>query len=411
MSRSLGFAAYRVLSRRQPNQTTNPFPPRPSGEVLWAHATTEQRYAALCDIGLRLRILRPELHLVITCDQAQLDDTLPPMEGCDQIVLFESDHPEMAKQFLDHWHPDLCLWAGGHFMPNLITLASDTGIPMILLDLGEADLPPRRYNWLPDLTRPSLECFDMILVNNEATAQIIRRAGISNRNIRITARLSIGATPPLCSDEELDEMTRELAQRPVWLAAHLIDDEVDTVLEAHRLALKRLHRLLLVIVTDPAAETDGLKDKIGTMKLRSADWDTGDPIDDHVQVIFSRDTDNLGLWYRLAPLTFMANSLAPTSNGCSPLDAASLGSAILYGTNVKDHLETYSRLAAAGAARSVYDSDTLGSAVVQLAAPDQAAEMALAGWNVVTEGARMTDDLIDIIVDRLDNPEAPHAPT
>jgi 3-deoxy-D-manno-octulosonic-acid transferase len=35
-------------------------------------------------------------------------------------------------------------------------------------------------------------------------------------------------------------------------------------------------------------------------------------------------------------------------------------------------------------------------------APDQAAAVALAGWQVVTEGAHLTDQLIDLIQDKLD---------
>jgi 3-deoxy-D-manno-octulosonic-acid transferase len=410
MSRSLSLAAYRALARRQPHLASEAPPPRPRGELIWAHATTEQRYSALCDLGLRLRIMRPALHLLISLEKARFDPLPTPQNGCDQIVLFSSDHPETAQDFLDHWRPDLCLWAGGPLMPNLISATSDAGLPMILLDISETDFPTRRYSWFPDLTRPSLDCFDTILVNNEPTAQMIRRAGIQSSHIRVAARLRNCATPPPCSDDELAEVTRETVGRPVWLAAQLTGEEFDAVLDAHRAALRRLHRLLLIIVTHPDADAELLKQRSADRGLRSVDWDTGDVIDDNTQIVLSRDTDNLGLWYRLAPLAFMANSLAPQAGGSSPLDAAALGSAILYGSHVGDHLETYARLAAAGAARSVSDGESLGSAVVQLAAPDQAATMALAGWRIVTEGARMTDDLIDIIIDYLDVSNPTHAP-
>lgn len=410
MSRSLSQAAYRALSRRQAHPASDTAPPRPRGELVWAHATTEKRYSALCDLGLRLRIMRPALHMLVTFEEARFGSLPNPLNGCDRIVVFGSDHPDEAQAFLDHWRPDLCLWAGGGLMRNLVSAASDTGLPMILIDVGETDFPARRYSWFPDLARSSLECFDTILVNNDATAQMIRRAGVPDDRIRVAARLRNCATPPPCSDDELAEVTNEITGRPVWLAAHVTEDEFDAVLEAHRAALKLLHRLLLILVTHPDADAESLKRRIEQRRMRSIDWDTGDLIDDNTQIVLSRDTDNLGLWYRLAPVCFLANSLAPHAPGSSPLDAAALGSAILYGSNVGDHVETYARLAAAGAARPVPDGDALGSAVVQLSAPDHAATMALAGWKVVTEGARMTDDLIDIILDRLDSGEGSHAP-
>jgi 3-deoxy-D-manno-octulosonic-acid transferase len=62
----------------------------------------------------------------------------------------------------------------------------------------------------------------------------------------------------------------------------------------------------------------------------------------------------------------------------------------------------YSRLAKAGAARIVKDGDTLGTAVSRLISPDQAAAMAVAGWDVVSQGADLTDRVIDLVHATLD---------
>ena len=47
-------------------------------------------------------------------------------------------------------------------------------------------------------------------------------------------------------------------------------------------------------------------------------------------------------------------------------------------------------------------ADSLGTAVVQLIAPDLAAAMALAGWEVATDGAELVDLLVDLLQDALD---------
>jgi 3-deoxy-D-manno-octulosonic-acid transferase len=86
-----------------------------------------------------------------------------------------------------------------------------------------------------------------------------------------------------------------------------------------------------------------------------------------------------------------------------------LGSAILFGPHVQGHRDTYSRLAAVGAGRSIGDAEGLGAAVIRLVAPDHAAAMALAGWQVVTEGAALSDRLVEMVQDRLDLKGAHHA--
>ena len=46
-----------------------------------------------------------------------------------------------------------------------------------------------------------------------------------------------------------------------------------------------------------------------------------------------------------------------------------------------------------------------------LLAPDQAADMALAGWQLLTEGAPQADALIEMVQDILDQRSADHAGT
>ena len=74
------------------------------------------------------------------------------------------------------------------------------------------------------------------------------------------------------------------------------------------------------------------------------------------------------------------------------------------------HAQAYQRLAALGAAERIHGEEELSDAVYRLSSPDRAAEMALAGWQVVTEGAVMTDNLLDRIQDLLDQSEINHAP-
>jgi len=247
------------------------------------------------------------------------------------------------------------------------------------------------------------------MANNKIASDTLRRAGVTPANITVAEPLRNGPSPPTFSEDGLSGTSQQLTGRPLWLAAHAQIDEFELILAAHRAALKLIHRLLLVLtVTDPRAQGK-LAKHLQTAGLRFAEWQLGDEIDDNTQVLISAGADDLGLWYRMAPLTFMASSLTASHTGQNPLEAVALGSAILFGPHVQSHREDYARLVAVGAARSVGDAEGLGAAVVRLAAPDHAAAMALAGWQVVTEGAELTDRLVELVMDRLDMKGAEHA--
>jgi 3-deoxy-D-manno-octulosonic-acid transferase len=118
--------------------------------------------------------------------------------------------------------------------------------------------------------------------------------------------------------------------------------------------------------------------------------------------IFVADTlGEMGLWYRLAPVSFLGGSLAEIG-GHNPFEPAALGSAILHGPHVESAKEVYDMLSAAGASRMVKDSQELASAVIHLLEPQNAAEMAHAAWEVTSSGAEATDNALSVLQNILD---------
>jgi len=108
----------------------------------------------------------------------------------------------------------------------------------------------------------------------------------------------------------------------------------------------------------------------------------------------------LGLWYRLAPVSFVGGSL-DSIGGHNPFEPAALGSAILHGPHVANFADIYRRLTEAGAARLVSSPETLAEAVGALLSPDRAAEMAHAAWGVVSSGAEAVDRAVEVVLEHL----------
>lgn len=378
---------------------TEPGTQRSDAPVIWGHATSLDRLSALMDIGVRLQ---PEARLIVTIDGAEPSLHRVEIDGDVLVIPLRADTSSVAKEFLSEWQPSICLWTGGQLWPTLIAHADERGIPLVLLDPDPSALSQRRRRWFSDPVRACLTRFHHVLVDSETTLAKLQKLGVPSDRLKVSSQMRGSVAPPPCPDEDVAEVSRLLAGRPIWLASHVQAEEIEAVLAAQRSALRLAHRLLLVLVLDTPADRGVLGDTLERSGLRYVDWLFGDMIEDNTQVLVLWDQEELGLWYRISPLTFIGSSLVPGAHGRSPLPAAALGSAILYGPNIRGHLGTYSSLANAGAARIVKDGETLGGAVVQLGAPDRAAAMALAGWEVVTEGAPLTDDVLMLITRLLD---------
>jgi len=395
--------------RKAPATKTIIQPPRPKGELIWAHATSTERYLALSDLGQRLKTMRPDLSVMITFEPELCGLRVP--DGCDLAVgELPPDQPTEVRAFLNHWQPDICLWTGGHLRPVLMRNCNERGINALLIDIDADELPARKRRWLPDQSRKLMENFTAILTSSPAALSQLRRSGVASEKLTQTSRLRISATPSAYHEDELSRMQGVLGSRQVWLAAHTRIDEIDTIVGAHRSALRLLHRLLLVLSVETYSDLDTARDQLKDIGLRCADWEAGEDPDDNTQVLLTCDED-LGLWCRVAPLSLLAGTLVKDASGHNPMDTAALGSAILHGPHVGSHAPLYQRLTEAGAALKVNGKDELTVQIIQLSAPDKAAEMAVAGWQVVTEGAELTDQLLDRIQDVLDLREKHHATT
>ncbi|MBT8153507.1 3-deoxy-D-manno-octulosonic acid transferase [Epibacterium ulvae] len=376
---------------------------RPDGKLLWLHATSTQRLIALRDVATRLCGLYPDLSVISTWEPG-VGALKSPNPREILIGVLAEDLPSEMRLFLDTWAPDLCIWAGGNLRRTLTRYLAEADVPTLLTDIEVDELPSRASRWWPDHRTRLLNSFSAILSPSKQVSETLQRTGIPAHRITVTGPLSQSPLPPTCSHENLNEMQAVLSGRPVWLASHVKLEELTTILNAHRKALKLLHRLLLIVSLENWADLEAARAIIRGTGLNFADWDTGEEPVETQQVLLS-DRDDIGLWYRVSPVTLIGGSLERKFTGNTPLDAAALGSAVLYGKGISDHVGVYRALRESGAAAQVRSMGELADEVIRLSSPDAAAEMALAGWNYVTQGSRTTDRLLEIAQDLLDMPD------
>ena len=110
-----------------------------------------------------------------------------------------------------------------------------------------------------------------------------------------------------------------------------------------------------------------------------------------VEIFVVDNPAEYGLWYRLAPVTFLGGTLMGKGPVRNPMEAAVLGSAILHGPKTGQYGPVFGRLGAARATRAVASATGLGDALGDLLAPDRAARLAQAAWSVASDGAEVTD--------------------
>lgn len=414
VSRRLAPPARRLLLRRQEAGKEHPTRigermgeaglARPEGRLVWFHAASVGEAASLLELLRRLELARPEVRCLITTvtvtSERFLAERLPP--GC-LHQFATADVLPWVERFLDHWRPDLAVWTESELWPATLAATSARGTGMLLINARISNRSYRRWRMLRGLARALLRRFDVILAQDELAGQQLTALGADPARLRVTGSLKEGAAPLPHDEAERVAIAKAFAGRPVWLAASTHAGEEEAAIAAHLIARRGLPMLAMILAPRHPARGDEVAALLRSKGLTVAQRSKGERIGSETDVYLADTLGEMGLWYRIAAVSFIGGSLADVG-GHNPYEPALLGSAILYGPHVRNFADAYARLGAADAAIEIRSGEELGRVLGDVLAPDRAAEMAANAWAACSEGAEVTDTVLETIGALLDRP-------
>ena len=208
MALKLGLTLYGLGHRAETGKDT-PRQTRPEGRLIWLNAPSAAASGGLRELARRL-VAEDGISVLLTCP-----DPLPTASG-QLLQPPPPDIPADARAFLDHWRPEIGIFAEGELRPALIEAAAARAIPLILADARTPRLPREREGWFPGLVRGALSAFASIGAMDDTAARIFRRAGASPGVVSVTGRLEEPSAALPCIEAERAALTQTFASRPVW---------------------------------------------------------------------------------------------------------------------------------------------------------------------------------------------------
>lgn len=378
-------------------------PVRPEGgPLIWCHVGCADDMKALIGFLRQLTQTRDDLCFLIThrngCKVADIPQNLSDLIICQRLP---EDVPDQVRPFLDHWLPDLLLWMDQRLEIAALAESHLRGVASIWINARSPISDQPALRWTPGTARMITSGFDTILAENEGASAVLSRMGVPAHKLRVAGALQEQTQPPTCNQAERDDMAGVLGARPIWLALNISEAEDLTVLAAQRQLMRKSHRLLLVLVPDDVDRAPGLAAKLEGEGWVAALRSDGDDPTPEVQIYIADLPGEEALWMHLSPITFMGQTLL--GGDClAPNDPASLGSAVLFGPRQDRFADMFKRLESAGAARKVRDEASLALEVDHLLQPENAAEMAIAAWDITTSGAELSGLVEGLVLEMLD---------
>ena len=347
---------------RKHERLGKPTQKRPEGTLIWLHGASVGESLVLATLVEQLGGLRPDWNFLVTTGtttSAKLMANRLASNARHQYVPI--DTPGAARSFLDHWKPDLAVFAESEIWPNLILETTGRGIPMALVNARMNDKSLHNWRGRRATANHLFSAFNWIGAADQRTHIGLEMLLDTPVTLAGNLKLEAGAQPP--DSHALMTARVDVSGRLVWLAASTHEGEDEIVLNAHDILLEAHPDCLLILAPRHPERGDSIARKVRAHGYGCAQRSKNEipRINDRVWL-----ADTLGempLWFTIAPAALIAGSLKAGIGGHNPIEASQAGATVITGPYFASFQDLYDSYRTNQAAIFVEDAASIAAAV------------------------------------------------
>jgi len=369
---------------------------RPDGKLIWLHGASVGEAISLLSLIDKLQSDLPDYHILMTTGTVTSADLMAKRLPDGVIHQFVPvDRVPYVERFLDHWQPDLALWAESELWPNLLHESHKRGGKMALINARMSPRSLKKWLRFKGFIKGLLGSFDLCLAQTEQDRQHYQILGAPK--VKCLGNLKYAAGDLPCDETELGGLKDQIGSRPIWLAASTHPGEEIRMGHVHNMLKEQFPDLLTLIAPRHPERGDEIVRDLRADGLsvaqRSKEEKPGQDCD-----IYVCDTmGELGLLYRLSPYVFMGKSLDPLG-GQNPLEPARLDCTLLCGPYMTNFTEIMDRFGDHQAITIVKDEAELAQELTGfINAPDKAKRQADTAKQVAYGEASVLERVFDCL--------------
>jgi 3-deoxy-D-manno-octulosonic-acid transferase len=335
---------------------------RPDGPLVWFHAASVGEFMAILPFLRKLEKLNINIVLTTgTVTSAKVAKDQLSSKVIHQYVPI--DIKPIIKRFLNHWKPDMAIFAESEIWPMTILELGALHIPMILVNARLSDRSFRRWQKHPKLAEALFE--NMAHIVAQSADDGLRFEKLGANKVTVSGNLKVDTDLPPFDDGDLAKLRAQIGTRPVWVAVSTHPGEEEIIANVHRKVSSFFPDLLTVLVPRHPPRGGDVFKMLVDRGLNVTRRSKGEPVFGDTDIFLGDTIGEMGLFLGAGQVVFVGKSLTITG-GQNPLEPAVMGAAILAGPNVQNFRPTYESLLETGGVRLVRDEEMLGNFVAHL---------------------------------------------
>lgn len=338
----------------------------PGSKLIWLHAVSAGEIVASLALQDEIRRLMPDCKILVTTI-TQTGNALArkSCKSADEVAYLPVDYPLFVHRALDRVRPDAIVLMEAEFWPNLLMLAKQRGILVVLANGRILDRtmrrPVRRFmaSW-------AASNIDYCCMQTKSDAERILSLGASDRSVRLFGSTKFDQEGGSLSDEAVSALRSDLGlpDAPVFVAGSTNPGEDKPVLQAFGKLRQDFGDLRLVIAPrqiERADEVQSLAEAEGFQVARRSKGNAGPDAD----VLILDTFGELARTYAVGKITFVGGTLI-SKGGHSLVQPILQGKPVLFGPHTFKTADIAQMAIAFGVGFQVQDADELASKASEL---------------------------------------------
>lgn len=366
--------------------------------VIWIHASSVGESASVLDLVRKLRAANAGCNILFTYATGGARKLISARLGSEVVHQFAPiDHPLVVQAFLAKYKPRMTVFVESEWWPCAIFFASRYG-PLLSISTRVSQRSYERWLTFPAFAKQLLSRFSFFVPQNAQEAKRVLTLSPDAVILSIGA-LKYSASPLPYSEKELLEFREQTRARAIVLIASSHSGEEELSLKMRLTLLAKQKNLLMIIAPRHLANIERVRALLDSRNLRYGSYSKRDKIGADTDVYLVDTIGDLGLFFRLAPITVLCGSFIPGIGGHNLIEPAMLRSAVISGPYMDKTLELRADFSEAHAAIFVEDMDECAKAIATLwRSPSMAERYVNNAISLIKKHSHVTESAVEEIL-------------
>jgi 3-deoxy-D-manno-octulosonic-acid transferase len=318
------------------------------------------------------------------------------------VFYFPMDFSRTMQRAFENIRPSICLLMELEVWPNLVRIARQSGIPVVVINGRLSERSFKRYNLIKAVTKKVFGNLSLALAQSEEYAERFRQLGMPAEKVLVTGSVKYDTAKVADKVDGADVLAAQLGLKNerLWVAGATGNDEEQIILDVYRQLIeqKQFAYLRLAIVPRKPERFNEVADLIkqaGFGLIRYGELKNGKLRIENEElrnnkVILGDTMGDLRKFYSLATVIFVGRSLVPMG-GSDMMEAAALGKCTIFGPYAFNFKQAVEDLLKANGAILVKNQNELFDAMTKcLTDADYSSRIARNGREIIRKNQGAT---------------------